>query len=391
MCQWALHGALICTVLCLAGCAARPAGAWRLRPLERGHLLIPPLPPRTTNPELQVLVLKNARQPHGSAAACGVVSPEIRLDWRGRTAVVQVSSKALEPPQEVVLVGPHTLRGSVALDLRWFAAFQEKLKELEGNHRCMASGEAGLLAGHIVERLTVPSSLAYELRYGNYVMTGYLDLEPQFRLKTVAPFRTPGVKTVGRVEDMHGWETAWFELERRSDGGLRVRLRRAEVTIGGKVSRRAQASTATALSVPAEARYLRMFFRSWSVSQDRRLALLATPEPGQLDVATQRFEANPEGFCRAPEPAGTFCVTIPTDTALSAELKAQANGRIQTVPVRGSLWDLLKESGVQNPRSVLGSLKVKRPYEGTLAPVEFDRSRPDILGLILIGGEEVSW
>jgi hypothetical protein len=34
---------------------------------------------------------------------------------------------------------------------------------------------------------------------------------------------------------------------------------------------------------------------------------------------------------------------------------------------------------------------VLRPYEGALVPVEFDRTRPDILALTLMGGEEIRW
>ena len=52
---------------------------------------------------------------------------------------------------------------------------------------------------------------------------------------------------------------------------------------------------------------------------------------------------------------------------------------------------LLRTAGVRQPQTVVQGLQVLRPYEGALAPVEFDRTRPDILNLTLIGGEEIRW
>jgi hypothetical protein len=40
---------------------------------------------------------------------------------------------------------------------------------------------------------------------------------------------------------------------------------------------------------------------------------------------------------------------------------------------------------------VLPRLAVRRRYGGKLAPVEFDRNSTEILDLILIGGEKISW
>lgn len=36
------------------------------------------------------------------------------------------------------------------------------------------------------------------------------------------------------------------------------------------------------------------------------------------------------------------------------------------------------------------SMKVSRPYEGRLVPLEFDRANYEILSLVLLGGE-ITW
>jgi hypothetical protein len=40
---------------------------------------------------------------------------------------------------------------------------------------------------------------------------------------------------------------------------------------------------------------------------------------------------------------------------------------------------------------ILTTLAVTRLWAGTAVALEFDRSRPDILGLVLTGKEEIRW
>ena len=43
------------------------------------------------------------------------------------------------------------------------------------------------------------------------------------------------------------------------------------------------------------------------------------------------------------------------------------------------------------PDAVLPTLAITKQYAGKQAPVEFDRTKPDILGMVLTGNEEIRW
>jgi len=67
------------------------------------------------------------------------------------------------------------------------------------------------------------------------------------------------------------------------------------------------------------------------------------------------------------------------------------NGREVTLPVGASVRSAIQAGGEKDPPRVLAQLSVRRLYRGKLVPVEFDRTSQEILGLILFGGEEISW
>jgi hypothetical protein len=110
-----------------------------------------------------------------------------------------------------------------------------------------------------------------------------------------------------------------------------------------------------------------------------------------LDAMTGEFEADPERFCRETNRDRATCLSVPMEMMLTAEMKVRANGRPAYVPVGGSVGELLRSAGIRQPGDVVKGLQVLRPYEGALAPVEFDRTRTDILNLTLMGGEEIRW
>ena len=40
---------------------------------------------------------------------------------------------------------------------------------------------------------------------------------------------------------------------------------------------------------------------------------------------------------------------------------------------------------------MLQRLRIYRPFENGARPIVFDLGKPDILGLVLIGGEQIDW
>jgi hypothetical protein len=360
----------------LAGCAARqkPAGNWQLRGGEGGLILVPPQP--AAGPLLE---LKKARSASPAGTRCDMPEPPVGVSWRGRTARVAVAPGAVSALPQVTVVGPTQSTGEPARDLAWWPQFRARLAKRQ-EEGCLARAEAERLVERIIQGHAMPPSLAYKLRYGDYLMAGYIDLGPEFALKAVAPLRKAGVA---------GYETSYYDVRETSGGHLKIVLRSVEETVGGTVTRRARPAKPIALA--GSARQARLFFRSWRVSGDYKIALLAASEAGWLEAMTSRFETDPERFCRSADPKEASCLAVPADTMLTAEMKVRVNGKAAYVPVGGGVGDVLRAQGVRQPAEVVSRLSVLRPYEGALVPVEFDRSRMDILYLTLVGGEVILW
>ncbi len=369
----------------LAGCAARkPAGNWTIQPVAQGHILIPPL----AQPGRPVL-LRSVCPTCQTSRACGIAMQEVQLVWRGGTARVEVQPQFLAPPRKATVTGRgEKLAAETVQDLSWWSRFYLELIERERSG-CLRPGEADRLAARILENLALPSGLAYQLRFHNPVIQGYFDLEPQVALKAVAPLLKPGVERYRSLHDVRGYETVYYELARQR-GRLRIQPVSIEDNMGGKVAASRRLSS-DRLKLPDSVRAVRYFFRVWKTTGDRKIALLSTPRAELLDRLTARFLADPEAFCRAAQKADATCISIPNEMMLAPEMKVRANGKTAYVPVGGSLGTVLQGAGVQPPESVLARLTVLRPYGGELRPVEFDRSRRDVLGLVLIGGEEIRW
>jgi sulfur carrier protein ThiS len=359
----------------LCGCAARQPALkpWRVATTERGVVVEPP---RAWQGE--TLRIGNARATRGGRA-CVVETAQASVRFRGRAAEASVRRSALTAP-DVMLEGGGPRRGQALLDLSWFNELRLGLVRLE-DRKCLRPGEGGALAGRLLENLPAPGHVLYQLRYGDYARSGWLDLEPQFLLRAVAPVRD----AAGQVK---GFETAFYDLPARKEGGMVVRFASAEAqTKEGKETLKAPGQAK--VEVPVGAGFLRMFFRSWTISRDRRIALLAAARREELEKGTEEFERDPEAFCA--KPGRIFCLAVPKDTVIGAELKIRTNGQTVSVPVGGTVADLVRATGLRDPAGVLPTLKLTRPYEGKPLAVEFDRARTEVLRVVLLGGEEVSW
>jgi hypothetical protein len=306
-----------------------------------------------------------------------VAIPEIRLSWRGTTAQIDVSPDAIGPMGKVIVTGAKgSLVGEPLRDLAWWSNFGKELEQREKNG-CLETGGAERLSRRIVDNLALPSGLAYELRYGNHVMLGYLDLEPQFSLKSVAPLGA-------------GFETVTYALK-PNRGGVKIVLGSVEHNVKGKLSN-PRRPMVPLVNLPDSARYLRYFFRTWKISGDRKIALLATARPELLDPLTKKFEADPETFCKSVNQSQASCLAVPNDTILVPEIMVHVNGKVVTYILgRGTVGSVLHSAGVRQPDDVMQKLVVLRPYGSLMLPVEFDRSQRDILSMVLIGGEEIHW
>jgi hypothetical protein len=300
--------------------------------------------------------------------------------FKGRAAVATVKQSAFVAPDAPSASGGGESAGQPLPDLSWFNDLRAGLQRLE-NRRCLRPGEGGTLSGRLIENLRAPGYVLYQLRYGDYARSGWFDLESQFQLRAVTPFRD-------EKGEVRGFETAFYDLVPGKDKGLEPRFRSAELgTREGKETLKAPARAR--VEIPPGLGFLRMYFRSWSISGDRRIALLAARDREELETATRDFEKDAEAYCA--KPGRVFCLAVPKDAVVGAELKVLANGKMAAVPIGGTVADLLRGEGVRDMAGVLPTLKMTRPFEGVPLPVEFDRSRPDILRVVLLGGETVHW
>jgi hypothetical protein len=85
-----------------------------------------------------------------------------------------------------------------------------------------------------------------------------------------------------------------------------------------------------------------------------------------------------------------MCSAIPTDVAVNPVIAVTVNGAELMVPRGATVGNLIRLPREQQP-AVLERLAVYRPWNGRLVPVTFDRTDPGILGVILKGGEVISW
>lgn len=371
----------------LSGCAARqrPVTNWVLRTGQGGQVLVPPSLPRG-----QSVVLRNARSVRKGGPACNLSGDDVQLTWRGRTARVALSQAAVGASTDVTLSGgPTQVVGTPLRDLSWWPRFTD---ELYGRVKagCLAEGEVRRLAARVIENVAMPSNVAYQLRYGNYMMTGYVDVEPEYALSSVAPLLKPGVATYRTPDDIAGYETIYYDVANRRGGGVKISVRSVEQNIQGTVTQVRRPATEV-LRLPDSARYARYYFRMWSLAGDRKLAVLATSSPDRLTPMSRRFEADPENFCKSVKPSEATCVTVPTYMMIVPELKVSLNGKPAYLLVGGTIGNLLRTAGVKDQKEVLSRIQVLRPYDGLPLPVEFDRSNAGIFSFTPIGGEQIRW
>lgn len=245
---------------------------------------------------------------------------------------------------------------------------------------------------------------ADRLLHADPVRGRYVDLDSNYRLKVISPIVSDGAASTSLISDpisitghgrsiqvdakassaLIGYETAWYALSPRQDGpGLRVIPASIESHINATVQREASPRTNYFQFGPSAA-YYRMFFLTRISQADHDIAVLAAPTRDALDAQTAKFEADPS-LCASAE--DRMCVVIPGHTAVSPHVAVVVNGKEVAVPVGARL------RAVTPPRkeAILRTLTVRRLYNGSLIPVDFDRTDAAIFDLPLTGGEEIRW
>lgn len=371
-------------LLMLAGCSKRPATAWRVVAAPPPQLLIPPREGAPARLGRDSIILSDARSKSERNPSCGLNVPGFSLNWQGRKAAIEVDTASLVPGEARIEVttpdGARRTLPGVSLEKNWFQLLPAALEE-KASSGCLTPVDARRLPARLASSLTLPPGVSWRLLHGDPSITGYLDLQPGFVLKSVTPIRENG--------QVAGYLTSYYRTGPNGKGGVKVTAGEAETNLRGKITRGVSPDHPV-LHLPSKAIHLRLFLRTWSVTQDRRIALVAAPSVAFLDRATREFETDPERFCREAARQDVACISIEKDAVLHAEISILAKGTPVFIQAGGTLGMALRQIGMKLDNALPTSLTLQRPYNGRLVPVEFTLD-PAMLQFVLWNGDVMSW
>lgn len=190
------------------------------------------------------------------------------------------------------------------------------------------------------------------------------------------------------TENLIGYEVALYAVRPRpTAAGYMIVPRHAERHIQGETERRDQ-PVMDYFQFPPEAAFYRIFYKS---SQNDFTALVvAARTPVELERSTRVLEAK-GASASCDDLKNALCVAIPRDVGLTPWISVAVNGAEVLVARGGNVFQAIRISGEQHPENVLPKLIVYKSWNGRMARVEFDKSDPAILRLVLGGGEKISW
>jgi hypothetical protein len=366
-----LAAALLLSIV-TTGCAVRQT--YRLVKQNTGSVLIPP---GVSKPDVGqrtfIAAIAAGRGSCGPAKGAIVIQPR-----KGRVRVTVTRDPLLKQPPG------------------WLSAWTAQA-EFRG---CIAAGEGLKLAARIVESLPLEPRAAWRLLHADDRQTGYVDLGPETRLQVTSPILREGTSldapilddsnltvegnrmtlTLKSTPNLLGYETAWYTIRPKAGQiGFAIAPLSAEKHIQGKVEPVASPAT-NYLKFGPQAAYYRLFYKA---DQGEVVeVVLAAPTRAELDRQTQAFNSGPALCAHVPTQA---CVVLPRRVALNPFLAITVNGSETTVPVGSTV-----RAAIHLER-VPPELKVYKLYAGKPVPVEFDPASSEILGLVLNGGEKISW
>jgi len=174
----------------------------------------------------------------------------------------------------------------------------------------------------------------------------YIDLEPGWRLRIIAPITKSGTYHVnlqssaeqGNVislkasDDLIGYETAYWALTARPGGGVSVHLTSAEMTKEGK-SEAIATPTRALVHVPKYARFLRIFYLTRKSAADHDMALLGAGQFARLEAFTNRLREAPQDACADQPRERIYCEWIPAGMAVRQQVPKIVDG-VTTWPDR---------------------------------------------------------
>jgi hypothetical protein len=353
----------IVAILILSGCAARHTASqtWRLT----NSILIPP---EVAGPEVARRTFTVAVEAGG-----GTCPPVLRV--HGKHLQITVS-------REMLLRKPNG----------WLAAWSEQMEA----SKCIAQGEGPKLAEAVAGSLPLDPDLVFKLLYATDRQSGQVDLGPGIRLQVVSPIMEDGknfsppvpVQVSGSgntlnlalaVPAMLGYETALYDiLPAQGRPGFMIVPLGAERHIGGSTNHVSQPATNYFQFSPQTAWY-RLYYKAGET--DFTALIVGARSRAELSASITSCEGQPAGMC----------VQIPRHVAVNPMITVNVNGSEVQLNWGSTLGGAIRAAGERQPNLVLPRLSLSKPHTGRLVAVDFDRSDPKVLDLVMTGGESISW
>jgi hypothetical protein len=408
---------LVVLVLFLSGCGHAPM-AYQLRRQGADPVLYPPTKIKPTTAASVVHVkLKNARAQTASVAGCDIDGDGMSLRWQGRTAVVSLREQSFYTS---AYTPTYTSAADQSPNQAGSGTYVDPLVGMEKFHAdlldrqskgCLRPDENTRLRRAIVENLPLPPTIAYFFDLGSYDITGYFDLTPDFRMLTTSPIYRPDAELT--PDNLIGYETAHYVFvadpnpdatplaaahanrfaiaaDSNSDR-IRISLSRATEVINGNpaIEKRTLRNDLHFSQSPGYFRLLFMADDNAATVRITRAIMLSAPDQTRLAQAVASRQDSAENYCATLAVPGVTCTIFPRNFGVSPELRVRTNGQDFYIRVGGFL-----QEAIDRPHAESGppkTLKVRRLFRGRLVPIKFDVNSDDILKLVLLPGDEITW
>jgi hypothetical protein len=327
-----------------------------------------------------------------------LIPPGVAGDLSQRTFTAPIKGKSHCPESDALSVEAHRLhlrvtvhRDALIKQPRGWLTTWTGNAEAQG---CIAPGQGTLLAARIVESIALPSGTDLRLLRVDGP-PNFVDIGAGIRLQAVSPILRAGVSSdvpqfdIDKVSgggntltvdlksspDLIGFETAWYDLHPKSLGsGFTIVPSSAETNIKGKVESRATPAR-NYFQFPPEIGFYRLFYKA-----DQSEVLAA--------ASTRAALPNDPEIC--DRPGGPVCLAIPRGVGVTPYMSVSVNGSTVGVAIGSDLRSLIRTMR-QSEDKIIPTLEITRLWAGRPVALEFDRSKPDILSLVLTGNEQIRW
>jgi hypothetical protein len=385
--------------ICLSGCAARSVvrstyPPFQLQTVEgASSLLLTPAVERNT-PDNSPLELQQIAptKPNSSAENCSIRQGPFQLQ---KNPAGNHSLLLTLPPREDWL---YRLEGQADSDnvnlFDSLDAFLADLGKLQTSG-CI-QGSVGDLRDSILQSLPTAPNQSLLNVYGYRFGRSSINLKPSLRLKVERAY-FQGEENIedpqSPVKNFKGLSWSYFDL--KEDSSAKLSFQRAgpiQFSPASLAHTDAEGKLDLALSSLPPHTYYRLFFHSLTVPTNRKRSatIMGGESAAQLDAVEAKLRAKPAESCEeAAANPDISCFEFRGFVTASVEVRVTLNGKTYFLEWGTNVRQVL--ANATDMSKVLKTLRIQRTYKDGYSDVLFDSAKEDILSLVLVGGDRLTW